>query len=61
MSVVPPVLGALEEVSLSVLVREGGVEVAGQAGPGARDQPRVPGRHAVLRQAPVVLAWGDKQ
>lgn len=57
LSVVPPVLGPLEEVRLPVLVCEGSVDVPGQGGPRAGDQLRVSRGDAVFRQPPVVLAW----
>lgn len=51
-----PVLRALEEVSLTVLVRERGVYVAGQAGPRAGDRFWKPLGEPVVGQLPVIIA-----
>lgn len=56
-----PVLGALEEVRLAVLVRERGVYVAGQAGPRARYRLGEPLGEPVVRQLPVIIACGSEK
>lgn len=61
LSVIPPVLGSLEEVSLAVFVCKGSINVAGQTRPCAGDQTRVSGCYSVLGETPIMFAWKVKK
>jgi len=58
---IPPVLGALEEVCLTVPIRKSRVDLAWEALPALGDESRVSGCDAFLCQLPVVVTCRQQQ